>query len=98
MLIFVAKMTRDVPGGSPAPASPAPTGTTEKKPTPATGPTGEVKLQETFRCSPADLYAALLEAPRIAAYTQAQARVDRSVGGTFEILGGSITGTFVELV
>jgi activator of HSP90 ATPase len=46
----------------------------------------------------ADLYAALLDPPRIAAYTQAPAKVERAVGGTFELLGGSITGVFVELV
>ena len=45
-----------------------------------------------------DLYSALLEPSRIAAYTQSMARVERQVNGTLEMLNGSITGSFVELV
>jgi activator of HSP90 ATPase len=56
-----------------------------------------VQVEDTFRCSSADLYLALTDAGRIQAYTQSEAKSDPKVGGLFSMFGNNVSGTYIEL-
>jgi activator of HSP90 ATPase len=51
-----------------------------------------------FKASPAQIYAALLDAKQFAALTGAPAVIDAKAGGAFSLFGGQIEGRTVELV
>jgi activator of HSP90 ATPase len=57
----------------------------------------KLTLTEKLSTDPNQLYIALTDEKLIAAYTRADVRVDVRVGGTFSLMNGKITGTFVEL-
>jgi len=57
----------------------------------------ELKLTEEFKTTADELYATLTRPERICAFTRCPPDVDATPGGKFSIMGGNITGEFVEL-
>ena len=59
----------------------------------------EVKLEETMKCTGQELYNALTQKDMIQIFTGSEAKMKDSAeaGGSFELLGGNITGQFTEL-
>lgn len=53
---------------------------------------------QIFKCPPSELYNVLTLPELMRAFTSAPAHVISSVGGTFSLFDGQITGQFVELV
>jgi len=60
--------------------------------------TENYECHETFKCPPVELFNVLTQPELLRAFTNAEARVDTSVGGKFSLLGGHVTGEFTELV
>jgi activator of HSP90 ATPase len=61
----------------------------------------EMKLytcKQNFKCPPVELYNVLTQPELMRAFTCASVQVHPSVGGTFNLFEGNITGTFIELV
>merc|ERR1711934_781169 len=60
----------------------------------------EVKLEETMKCTGQELYNALTQRDMIQIFTGGEAKMKEcgEPGGTFEMLGGNITGQFTEMV
>jgi len=58
----------------------------------------ELELKEEFKTSAGELYQVLTDENRVAAFTREKATVDAKPGGKFSILGGNISGVFVELI
>lgn len=60
--------------------------------------THTIDLQETFYARPQDIYECFTQAGKIQAFTQSPAQAQPNVGGTFSMFGGSVQGTYKELV
>jgi len=60
--------------------------------------TENYECHETFKCPPVELFNVLTQPELLRAFTNAEARVDTSVGGKFSLLGGHVTGEFTELI
>jgi len=60
----------------------------------------EVKIEENMKCTGQELYNALTQRDMIQIFTGGEAKMKECAesGGTFEMLGGNITGQFTELV
>jgi activator of HSP90 ATPase len=60
----------------------------------------EVKIEENMKCTGQELYNALTQRDMIQIFTGSEAKmaVAGEAGGNFELLGGNITGQFIELV
>ncbi|HXI84116.1 MAG TPA: SRPBCC domain-containing protein [Verrucomicrobiae bacterium] len=59
--------------------------------------TREIKHRVTIRATPAKVYAALMDEKKHAQFTDARARIERRVGGTFTCYGTYINGITLEL-
>lgn len=61
---------------------------------------GEVKIEETMKCTGQELYNALTQRDMIQIFTGGPAKMDQEAtkGGSFELLGGNITGKYIEVV
>ncbi|MES1911753.1 MAG: hypothetical protein MHM6MM_004137 [Cercozoa sp. M6MM] len=57
-----------------------------------------ITLEFHLRCRPTDVFEALTSERFIRAYTQSEASVDATEGGSFSMFGGSLTGQFESLV
>lgn len=57
-----------------------------------------IRQTATFKVSPHEVYEALMDAKKHAAFTDGEAKISRKVGGKFTIYGGDIEGTNLELV
>lgn len=57
-----------------------------------------LKLKEKFQCKAQDFYNALTKIEMVTAFTRGQVKLDAVNGGVFELFGGNISGTFVELI
>ncbi|DBB12392.1 hypothetical protein WJX82_000894 [Trebouxia sp. C0006] len=60
--------------------------------------THTIDLQETFYARPHDIYECFTQAGKIQAFTQSPAQAQPNVGGSFSMFGGSVQGTYKELV
>jgi len=60
--------------------------------------THTIDLQETFYARPQDIYECFTQAGKIQAFTQSPAQAQPNVGGSFSMFGGSVQGTYKELV
>lgn len=58
---------------------------------------GKLKLSCTFRAKPADIYDALLNPPKVSAFTQGPAEIRPEVGAAFKLFGGLISGEISAL-
>jgi len=59
----------------------------------------DIKQGQEFQNMPSvELFATLTQADRLCAFTRSQCMSDPVVGGSFALMGGSITGTYLELV
>ncbi|XP_010880770.1 activator of 90 kDa heat shock protein ATPase homolog 1a [Esox lucius] len=70
-------------------------------PSPKTGvkvPTCKFSLKETFLTSPDELYNTFINKDMVQAFTHSAAVVDGVKGGKFQLLEGSVSGDFTELV
>lgn len=71
----------------------------EKKLTAAAAiPTVNITLTTEFKCSGADLYAALTDEGRVAAWTRRKPSVHPHAGGTFTLMEGQVSGRFESVV
>jgi len=57
-----------------------------------------IEMVEKFYCRPGDVFDAYLESDRVRAFTQSDAIVTKSVGGSFYLFGGSVEGQNLEVV
>lgn len=55
-------------------------------------------LEVAYRASAERLYEALLDERRFTAWSGAEARIERSEGGAFRLVGGRVSGRNIELV
>jgi len=60
--------------------------------------TGTIKEDFKFRARSGDIYESLIDQRRVESYTQSPAKIEPRPGGSFEMYGGNISGTFIELV
>ncbi|XP_065061250.1 activator of 90 kDa heat shock protein ATPase homolog 1-like [Rhopilema esculentum] len=58
----------------------------------------QLKLKEEFKTTSSELFQVLTDENRVSAFTREKATVDAKPGGKFSILGGNISGEFVELI
>ena len=58
----------------------------------------KIEQKVTFPVPPHDVYEALMDSKKHAAFTSSPARISRKTGGTFSAYDGYIEGTHVELV
>lgn len=56
-----------------------------------------VELEEGFHCDVKSLIDALLDDRLVTGYTQAPAKIDRSIGGSYSLFEGAVTGTFQSI-
>ncbi|XP_035757979.1 activator of 90 kDa heat shock protein ATPase homolog 1 [Egretta garzetta] len=61
-------------------------------------PTCKISLKDTFLTSPEELYRVFVTQEMVQAFTHAQATLEADKGGKFQLLDGSVTGEFVDLV
>ncbi|KFP72089.1 Activator of 90 kDa heat shock protein ATPase 1, partial [Acanthisitta chloris] len=61
-------------------------------------PTCKISLRDTFLTSPEELYRVFITQEMVQAFTHAQATLEADKGGKFQLLDGSVTGEFVDLV
>ncbi|NXX56098.1 AHSA1 ATPase, partial [Scopus umbretta] len=61
-------------------------------------PTCKISLKDTFLTSPEELYRVFVTQEMVQAFTHAQAALEADKGGKFQLLDGSVTGEFVDLV
>nr|XP_060613786.1 activator of 90 kDa heat shock protein ATPase homolog 1 isoform X1 [Anolis sagrei ordinatus] len=61
-------------------------------------PTCKINLKDTFLTSPDELYRVFITQEMIQAFTHSPAVVEADKGGKFQLLDGSVTGEFTELV
>ncbi|XP_068048849.1 activator of 90 kDa heat shock protein ATPase homolog 1 [Anomalospiza imberbis] len=61
-------------------------------------PTCKINLRDTFLTSPEELYRVFVTQEMVQAFTHAQATLEADKGGKFQLLDGSVTGEFVDLV
>jgi activator of HSP90 ATPase len=59
---------------------------------------GSVHHEVTFRATPSEVYEALMDSRRHAAFSGAPAKISRKEGGAFTCYDGSIEGRNVELI
>jgi activator of HSP90 ATPase len=57
-----------------------------------------IKQTVTFKASPHDVYEALMDSKKHAAFTGGKATISRKVGGTFSAYDGYIAGKNIELI
>lgn len=57
----------------------------------------DIDLKDTFKCTMMDLYECFINPGKMNAYFQGSAQVDPRESGSFSLLGGAISGTFLEL-
>ncbi|KAM4690873.1 activator of 90 kDa heat shock protein ATPase homolog 1 [Rhinophrynus dorsalis] len=60
-------------------------------------PTCKVTLKETFLTSPEELYRVLTRQELVQGFTHAPATLTAEKGGKFQLLGGNVSGEFLEL-
>ncbi|XP_053553340.1 activator of 90 kDa heat shock protein ATPase homolog 1 [Bombina bombina] len=60
-------------------------------------PTCKITLKETFLTSPEELYNVFIRQELVQGFTHAPASVKPEKGGKFQLLGGNVSGEFVEL-
>lgn len=60
--------------------------------------THTIDFQETFYARPQDIYECFTQAGKIQAFTQSPAQAQPNVGGSFAMFGGSVQGSYRELV
>ncbi|CAH2328466.1 activator of 90 kDa heat shock ATPase homolog 1 [Pelobates cultripes] len=60
-------------------------------------PTCKFTLKETFLTSPEELYRVLTQEELVQGFTHAPASLTADKGGKFQLLGGNVSGEFVEL-
>ncbi|XP_075700609.1 activator of 90 kDa heat shock protein ATPase homolog 1 [Rhinoderma darwinii] len=60
-------------------------------------PTCKVRMKETFLTSPEELYRVLTRQELVQGFTHAPATVTADKGGKFQLLGGNVSGEFIEL-
>jgi activator of HSP90 ATPase len=83
--------------GSPSRSKPAPV--SQPKPQPSTPKsTTSINWKMTWRVPQDELFSVLMNEQRAAVYTRAPAKIDPRPSGSFEFLGGVISGYFVEVV
>merc|ERR1712179_190149 len=60
----------------------------------------DIKIEENMKCTGQELYNALTQRDMIQIFTGGEAKMKEcgEPGGTFEMLGGNITGQFTEMV
>merc|ERR1740128_1010564 len=58
----------------------------------------ELKLEETMKCTGQELFNALTQRDMIQVFTGSSAKMEAeaAAGGTFELLGGGISGKYIE--
>ncbi|XP_045916221.1 activator of 90 kDa heat shock protein ATPase homolog 1-like, partial [Micropterus dolomieu] len=78
--------------------SPAPRGSSSPAPCPVRISTCSFNLKETFQTSPDELYRTFINQEFVQVFTRSAAEVDGRRGGRFQMLDGSISGEFTELV
>uniref|UniRef100_G1NJQ8 Activator of HSP90 ATPase activity 1 n=1 Tax=Meleagris gallopavo TaxID=9103 RepID=G1NJQ8_MELGA len=61
-------------------------------------PTCKINLKDTFLTSPEELYRVFVTQEMVQAFTHAHAALEADKGGKFQLLDGSVTGEFVDLV
>ncbi|XP_010214676.1 PREDICTED: activator of 90 kDa heat shock protein ATPase homolog 1 isoform X2 [Tinamus guttatus] len=61
-------------------------------------PTCKISLKDTFLTSPEELYRVFVTQEMVQAFTHAKAALEADKGGKFQLLDGSVTGEFVDLV
>ncbi|KAL3320690.1 hypothetical protein Ciccas_000626 [Cichlidogyrus casuarinus] len=57
-----------------------------------------LELKDEFFCAPDDLYRVMTTQDLVSAFTRANASVDPKIGGSFNLWGGNITGSYTELM
>ena len=82
------------PAAAAAPAPPKPT----PKPKPVVASKSTLSWKLDWRCPVDDLWQVLTDAGRATHYTRAPAKIDPRASGTFEFLGGLISGYYVDVV
>ncbi|KAM4663972.1 activator of 90 kDa heat shock protein ATPase homolog 1 [Discoglossus pictus] len=60
-------------------------------------PTCKVTVKDTFQTSPEELYRVLTRQELVQGFTHAPAIVNPEKGGKFQLLGGNVSGEFVEM-
>lgn len=60
--------------------------------------TTTIAQQETFKCTAEELYRALTVKEMVQAFSQGSCVLELEKGGRFELFGGNVNGTFLELV
>ncbi|KAM8920674.1 activator of 90 kDa heat shock protein ATPase homolog 1 isoform 2-T2 [Pelodytes ibericus] len=60
-------------------------------------PTCKITLKETFQTSPEELYRVLTRQELVQGFTHAPASLFAEKGGKFQLLGGNVSGEFIEL-
>ncbi len=58
----------------------------------------DIRQRVTFKATPHDVYEALMDSKKHAAFTGSKARISRDIGGEIMAFDGYITGKNVELV
>jgi len=69
----------------------------ETKKSPGNLKFGKVQSSTTMKCTAQEVYMALTVPGMFAAFTNGSGKVDPKVGGSFEMVGGNVHGTFLEL-
>jgi len=57
----------------------------------------DVNLSDTFKCTVNDLFQCFVNPDKMTAYFQSEVKVHPTEGGQFSLMGGTITGTFLEI-
>lgn len=60
--------------------------------------TGTLKLTKKFQCKAEEFYNVMVRIEMVTAFTRGAVKLDPFKGGKFDMFGGNITGTFLELV
>lgn len=60
--------------------------------------TSNIQLKETFNTTPDELYTTFISQHFVQIFTRSPAQVDARRGGHFQLLDGSVTGEFIQLV
>ncbi|KAJ0056433.1 hypothetical protein NL108_007456, partial [Boleophthalmus pectinirostris] len=90
----------------PAPSKPQVQSKTQISSAPSSGATcsaaktstGHIQLKETFFTTPDEVYATFISQDFVQIFTRSPAQVDARNGGKFQLLDGSVSGEFVQLV
>ncbi|KAF5277443.1 hypothetical protein FQA39_LY06256 [Lamprigera yunnana] len=60
--------------------------------------TGILEMKEKFQCRAKDLFDALTRQEMVMAFTRSEIKLEPVQGGKFELFGGNIYGSFIELI